>query len=428
MIAKTDAFMTGCTTFALAALVRLKLGDGRVKILALAFWGAIGMGILIKGPVTPMVAGLALAAICLWERRWDWTRPLSWWPGPTLAAAICLPWLIAIGVATQGQFFAEAIGHDLGTKVTGGAEHPFSPPGVHTLLLLILFFPATIGLVPGARLAWQAIRAPRADEANSGVRILLAWALPSFLVFELASTKLAHYTLPTYPALALICGAGLVWALGRPGWRWFSALIVLIGAGLLIVLAAYVSGLMPGDTGADERRAVQAALTLAPFALLAIGFALVPRRLDLVLAGVVVCALALMFTLRERLLPEAREVLVSREASLALERAGLTGNAATLVIGYREPSLVFVLGTKTILLQGREAGLTAKAGQSVLLEGREKKAFEAGLSARGLTFAPEGEPVKGLNYSNGDEVELQPGRVAPALPAIEDQAVSPAPL
>ena len=106
-IAKTDAMLCGLTTLAMAALAHLRTGGGRKS--AMVFWIAMGAGILIKGPVTPMVAGLAIIGLLIWERKARWLKPLAWWPGPLLAIAIVLPWLVAVQVATDGAFLREAM-------------------------------------------------------------------------------------------------------------------------------------------------------------------------------------------------------------------------------------------------------------------------------------------------------------------------------
>jgi len=46
-----------------------------------------------------------------------------------------------------------------------------------------------------------AMRARRRDDA---VRFCLAWAVPTWIAFELAATKLPHYLLPVFPALAIL--------------------------------------------------------------------------------------------------------------------------------------------------------------------------------------------------------------------------------
>ena len=42
-----------------------------------------------------------------------------------------------------------------------------------------------------------------------GGRFLLCWIIPSWILFELVATKLPHYVLPTFPALALMAAAAL---------------------------------------------------------------------------------------------------------------------------------------------------------------------------------------------------------------------------
>ena len=49
---------------------------------------------------------------------------------------------------------------------------------------------------------WAARREP-------GAKFLLAWIVPSWIVFELILTKLPHYVLPLYPAIAILI-AGIV--------------------------------------------------------------------------------------------------------------------------------------------------------------------------------------------------------------------------
>lgn len=413
-IAKTDAMLAGCTTLAMAALAHLYAHNRRPRLTALVFWLAVGCGVLIKGPVTPLVAGLALAAIGLWEKRWAWMKPLMWWPGPLLATLIVAPWMIAIGVATHGQFFAEAVGGDLAPKLVSGQEGHFGWPGYHTLLLAIMIFPATYALPAAGRLAWEAIRAPRNDAESASLRFLVAWAAPTFLLFELLPTKLPHYTLPAYPAIALLCGAGLMAMLRRP-WRTPHpvgiAVFAVAGAVLVAVMAASAT-FMPGDAAADLRRAISAGL-IGASALIAAIVALVFLRRPAARAGVIIaCALTLSFSLRDRLLPEARELFVSTEVvtAMARERLAPRENHALWAVGYGEPSLVFL--TRTALRIADPAGADAgvQPGDTMIVEGRVLQETEAALAARDLTFAIAGEPVRGIAIGRGKRVALFLGR------------------
>ena len=78
-----------------------------------------------------------------------------------------------------------------------------------------------------APMVWRVRKEP-------GAQFLLAWLIPSWLVFEAVMTKLPHYVLPLYPAIAILM-AGIVekgglakkrWMVrGTVGWFLFPAII-----------------------------------------------------------------------------------------------------------------------------------------------------------------------------------------------------------
>jgi 4-amino-4-deoxy-L-arabinose transferase-like glycosyltransferase len=437
MTAKTDAALCGVTTLALAALARLYAisapaplagalpsSPTHARLLALLFWFAIGAGVLIKGPVTPMVAALTLAALGAWERRAAWMAPLVWWPGPLLAIAIAAPWMIAIGAATNGAFFADAFGGDLAPKLVGGQEGHSGPPGYHLLLLPVLFFPASLALPAALRLGWRVAHAARHDERFGALRFLIAWAAPTFLVFELLPTKLAHYALPTYPALALLGAAGLMVA-ARERWRIITLLGVVLfalSAAAIVAITAYGATFMPGDDAADLRRAIQAAILGGALLVGALAVFAVAPRIDARAAAGIIAALGLAYMLRQHVLPETRILHVSAESTAALARARLTpGPHRTLwVVGYRETSLVFETRTDIRLAAAEQAGAQAQPGDALMVEQGWLAATEAALLQRRLVFAERAAPVRGLNYGNGAAVTLHIGDVRQAPPPIRE--------
>lgn len=419
MTAKTDALLLGFTTLAMAALARLyAAAQARPRLLALIFWFALGCGVLIKGPVTPLVAALALTALFAWERRAAWMRPLLWWPGPLLAVLIVALWAIAISTETDGRFFADMIFGDLAPKLISGHENHFALPGYHTFLLPFLIFPATYALPAVGRLMWDAARAPRNEPATASPRFLIAWAVPTFLFFELAPTKLAHYALPAYPAIALLCGAALMAMRGR-AWRTThpaGVVMFAVSGAVLVALNAAAATFMPGDFGADVRRAISTALIGAGAVALAVAGLLVLRRPAARAAVLIACALFLSFSLRERLLPEARSLFVSNEVVAALTRARLTprDNRPLWVVGYDEPSLIFQTRTGIRLVRADEAGARAVAGEAMVIEGRALEQLEAALTQRGLAFRPAEPPVRGLALGRGERVALYVGSIEAA--------------
>lgn len=406
MIAKTDAMLCGATTLAMAALARIFLRVGGART-AIIFWAAFALGVLVKGPIAPMVAGACIVALSAWKRDMSWLKPLVSPIGLGLAALILAPGLYALSQQDSGARALAAMTRDIAPKLGGGGEHGSRPPGLHLLLLPVLIFPASLGLAPAAMTVWRTVRAPMQDGSFDGLRFLVAWAAPTWLIFEIATTKLVHYTLPVYPAIALLVGAGLIrWIeSAASGWReWLSAGLLLGGGGVTAVIL-YAS---TWTHWADAHFAVLA--ICGAVLLLACGAFFGARNVSTVAAAAIACGLLFAIVGREVIAPRAERVLLSRAAAHALARDPT--DPPPLAVGYGEPSLVFALGTDTLIRDGARAGREAREGQPALVEQHERRAFEAALHARGLTFQPTGKLIAGRNYSNGDFVDLQPGRVA----------------
>ena len=133
------------------------------------------------------------------------------------------PWALAITVATDGAFWGAAVGGDLAPKLIGGQEGHGAPPGFYALLAPAAAFPAALCCRPRPSTAWRAAR-------RAGVRFALCWLVPAWLVFELAPTKLVHYTLPLYGALAWLMARGADRGRSAGGARWVGAALVLASA------------------------------------------------------------------------------------------------------------------------------------------------------------------------------------------------------
>jgi hypothetical protein len=128
----------------------------------------------------------------------------------------------------------------------------------------------------------------------------------------------------------------------------------------------------------------------------------------------VASALFLSFSLRERLLPEARGLNVSNEVVAALTRARLMPNdeRQLWVIGYRETSLVFLTRTSIRFASAPEAAVGARIGDAIVIEGRALQEATGAFAERGLKFTPAEEPVSGFALGSGDQVRLFVGELA----------------
>ena len=324
-----------------------------------------------------MVAGLAIFALLIWERDWRWLKPVLTWWGPILAIAMVVPWLVSIQIATEGNFLREALGDDLGPKLVSGHERHGGPIGYHFLLLPLLLFPATLFLVPGVGRLVGAIR-QKTDMAGAA-RFLVCWAVPTWLVFELLPTKLPHYVLPAYPALALAAGWGLVELVKAQAWqRWVSwGLFAFAGVVFAIVIpVAFVmygnnaswdavrlslAGFQGGfELGLDPAVAAWVFIASAIFVGLTAA-ALVSDRVKpgvLALAFAVLAGLGWQLAARGAALPNAYAVRLADQVRAAREYSEtITGIAPDEIVtasSYTEPSLVFSLGTDTVLGSAEE--------------------------------------------------------------------------
>ena len=337
-IAKTDAMLCATVLAAEFALARAYVDPARARSFPrnALFWTAMGIGILIKGPITVLVAGLTILAISVKERSTTLWRSLSPVRGIVWMLLLALPWLIAIGWISGGSFFTQAVGRDMLGKVASGQESHGAPPGMHLLVALGTFWPLSV-LAPLAVVqAWKSRREP-------AIFFLIAWALPGWIVFEAVATKLPNYVLPFMPALAVLIAVLLdSGSLGptRRGWRVSVAFIavgaLLVGFGLNIAFLIYQGyASWQGLVGA----VVVACLGLMASRLLSSG------RLRSGLAATIAASGGLMLLGYVILLPAARQLWLSDDLAEAVASVRHCETPAISVVGYGEPSTVFRLGT-----------------------------------------------------------------------------------
>lgn len=405
-IAKTDAVLCGCITLMMAALGRIYGSVRGEPIIAKAgtkalFWAGLTASILIKGPIGPMVAGLSLLALWASDRKGaPWIRNLGWTWGLALILLVVGPWLLAITVTTDGHFWSDAVVGDMLAKLgPKGQESHGAPPGLHALLTPLMVFPATL-LLPAALVAGWKYR------AEPAVRFALCWLLPSWLVFELTPTKLPHYTLPLYGALA--------WLMALAFARGLGPISRLTGAALsaLLAMVMAVGGVYLCSQYGEGPALIWAMLAaIALFVAAALGSFLAIRRRDAAaLATVLVLGVVAHDVLSGGAAPALAPLWVSERAAAALDQADIDPrNGVTpgpvAVTGFEEPSLVFTLGTRTQLTDAEGAAEAISRGRPAIVEGRQVAAFKSGLLAYD-TRARLVAHVDGLNYSKGKPVDL----------------------
>ena len=405
-IATTDAVLLACVLGTQGMLLRVYLAakNGGPPIglaLVLTGWAALGFGVLVKGPVVLAVSALTVIGLWIWDKDGRWLRATKPLLGLAVVLVMVAPWVIAIGLKSHWQFFQASLGQDFATKLQGGQESHGAPPGYFLALVNLTFWPAILFLLPGLGAAIRAHKEP-------AMRFLLVWAA-TWVMFELVPTKLPHYVLPTYPALAFM---GAVWA-----FKAREAEPVFYAAPVQFVLAAAALAaapmILPGMYGAGTMWWVLAPVVI--FAALAIAAVIAYLRGARLAAAL--CAIAAPVVLYPALTagvaPGLTALWVSPRAAAAERALSRPDDPPPALAGYVEPSLVFLLGTETRQTNGQGAADAGAAqGGLALVEDREGGAFKARL-AELEADATEVGAVDGFNYSRGRKVHIRIYRVTP---------------
>ncbi len=403
-LAKTDATLLLTCLVCFGVLARLwfaavspTTAQPLRKGYVLAFWLAMAIGILVKGPITPMIALIPALALSFKERSARWLLPLRPWLGLLLVAIIVAPWLTAIAIKSGGSFFTDSIGKDMLGKVGQGQERHWGPPGLYATLFWATAWPIAVFMALAFRFSWV----ERRDDA---VAFLLAWIIPCWIIFELVQTKLPHYVLPLYPAIAILA----VMAIERDGmpfhWRsakWASALAMLVP---LLLLAAGTGGFWHFDRTLP--------FFALPFLLIAAVLSFVAmralQRAEPMAAAALLVVSACFLTVAAYPfgLPQFQAINISKR--LAEVALGVPcNNPAYTSAGFNEPSLVFLTSTSIALVDGKSAAtpFTNPGCRIAFVESRQEAAFKTAIDA--MSDKPSLKTrIKGININSGRPVDI----------------------
>ncbi|NEU11274.1 glycosyltransferase family 39 protein [Methylobacterium sp. BTF04] len=417
-LAKTDALLCACTVASFGGLARAWLGRGRAPLdtaTLIAFWLGMAIGILVKGPMVPLFCGLAALVLSVRARSGGWLLALRPGLGAAFTLLIVAPWFAAIAWKSGGAFYGEAVGHDMLGKVGGGAEKHWAPPGTYLLVFFATFWPGAAFAALSVPFAWR-------QRGTDAVAFLLAWIVPAWALFEAVPTKLPHYVLPLMPAVAILTILALQHGFfagqeGKPGRPPVPPLRARITVALVpLVPMALTLGLV-GFAWSFDRVVpwaglplLLAACALAVLAFVAFGRGAVERAM---LLGIVAASL-----LAPAVLGLTQPALAALKVSprLAAIRDGLPCAAPMVAsLGYREPSLVFLIGTD-LATPGTGAETVAFLGAGgcrlAFVESRAAPDFAAALAQSGLNARPVGQ-VSGFNINGGRRVDLSAYAVIP---------------
>lgn len=406
-IAKTDGALLAVTLLAQTALAYIYLAQkDRVQLRPwwpYLFWVAIGIGVLIKGPLTLLIAALTTAGVVFFDKDRSWLKSLKPWAGLAIVILISAPWLVAITLKSDGAFWNESVAKDMLGKISSAQESHWGPLGFYVLMHSLYVWPFGYLAILGGVKALNKWREPR-------ILFCFAWHLPFLLIMELLPTKLPHYLLPVYPPLLLLAGWGM-FGQGKEtallNWqKWLSWLAAFGLAVVTFALAVIAIAIVPFFEG----KIIWAGIIASGAALLAGWFASglskmnpeLPRLMTASLAAVVFYSLTFA-----SILPAVDTLWISRSVAELLSTIKSCGSPNLASSSFHEPSLVFLTKTDTKLtdLQGLVTHLNSGGGCAFALVPVEQVAELQALIGAGKPLEKIGE-VSGINYSKGAETSL----------------------
>lgn len=425
-IAKTDAVLCGLAASCLAALAHLRHSQGprKTKLASWVFWISLGLSIMIKGPVLPLLAILTLITLAIWERRNAWMKQLLNWPAIIIFILIWLPWVITIWIATDGAFFVDSLGKDFGGKIISAQEKHSGLPGYYLGTIWITFWPGCFLLIPGFAFAFRAVKNKKSSDAPviKAMRLCLAWILPYWVLVEIMPTKLPHYVLPLFPALAVITAAAAITLISVNEFKFIRRVNALI---YLIISTVIVGGIMATTTYFEGVNYVFYMIgTFSGVAAIVATFALWRNKMFLGLLSAGLSTMILSLPTYQFILPTIPQLRIADQLKNTFEEQNIKlprhGGPTLISTDFTEPSLVYHFGTN-VDVSGKTDLLNMEAlkqGRIIILDALKEKAgpkldmIKIQAQEQGLCLKTSA-PIKGFNYSKGDRVELTVNRSVP---------------
>jgi 4-amino-4-deoxy-L-arabinose transferase-like glycosyltransferase len=202
---------------------------------------ALGGAMLTKGLTGVAIVGLAHLTVLLLERRVSLRVVAGGLLALAVAAAIALPWYLAMERAYPGYLHYYIVERHLSGFASESQRHAYRPWAYYIPVMAVGGLPWVLYLPlafrPGSE---DGGTSPLADSRRLGT----GWLLTGLVFLSAAGSKLFTYALPLFPAVALLTVVGWLRALAtETGRRWLGRLVVVHAAVLSLLLPAIIVGL-----------------------------------------------------------------------------------------------------------------------------------------------------------------------------------------
>ena len=208
-------------------------------------YAACALAFMSKGLIAPVMVGVAVLALLIWDKNWRELPRMGLWAGGLTVALIVSPWLAALWIRGGPELFRNFfIDNNLGRFcLTISERYPEHARGFFYYFYNFpgsfmpwtpLFFPAVV---------W-AFRQARADvtPARPFYRFLLAGFFLNLVVFSFSATKRGVYILPLYPLVTLFIGgwldellAGRTPVKAEKVFLWLQAILLAVAPFIILV-------------------------------------------------------------------------------------------------------------------------------------------------------------------------------------------------
>jgi 4-amino-4-deoxy-L-arabinose transferase-like glycosyltransferase len=310
--ASTDMPLAATVGIAMLAwFAWLETGERKLMV---TFYLALGLGVLAKGPVAPLLGGIVILLFAASQRSWKLALKTLSPPGIAAFFVVVLPWYALVQVRNPQFFRVFLLEHNLARFGSNLFHHP-EPFWYYIPVTLLGWVPWVIFTVCALVFAARKLRNPGADSLNT---FLMIWIGVFVVFFSISQSKLPGYILPAIPPGALLLANFLremrfskvhPAVIGLHG----SAFAVLLFSALMLPSILHVHRLVWTHAAVVPLMVALVAGAFAALALIKTGWS--GLHLAAVAPAIVVFTLALRFSA-----PVLDQTLSARSVSFALAR------------------------------------------------------------------------------------------------------------
>ena len=196
--ASTD--MPLAATFGIAMLAWFAWLETGERQLIVTFYLALGLGVLAKGPVAPLLGGIVILLFAASQRSWKVALKTLSLPGIAAFFLVVLPWYTLVQIRNPQFFRVFLLEHNLARFGSNLFHHP-EPFWYYIPVTLLAWVPWVIFIVFALVLAARKLRNPGSDSLNTFLSI---WIGVFVVFFSISQSKLPGYILPAIPPGALL--------------------------------------------------------------------------------------------------------------------------------------------------------------------------------------------------------------------------------